>query len=174
MLGFLRERRRPVTALLALACFLMFGYALYAQYHDHLQPCPLCIFQRIAVVGLGAALLVAAALPQRWRIPGNASVVLVALVGFAGMAVSGRHLYIQAQPPGTVPTCGAPLDYMWEVLPAAEVLRKVFTGSGECGHIDWTLLGLSMPGWVLIGLLVLTTVGVLANWRSKRTGWSRP
>jgi protein dithiol:quinone oxidoreductase len=87
--------------------------------------------------------------------------------------VSGRHLYIQAQPPGTVPTCGAPLDYMWEVLPAAEVLRKVFTGSGECGRIDWTLLGLSMPGWVLIGLALLTTAGVLANWRSKRTGWSR-
>jgi disulfide bond formation protein DsbB len=174
MLGFLRGRRRLVTALLAAACFLMFGYALYTQYHDHLEPCPLCIFQRIAVVGLGLALLVAAALPQRWRIPGNASTVLIAVVGLAGMTVSARHLYIQAQPPGQVPTCGAPLDYMWEVLPAAEVLRKVLTGSGECGRVDWTLLGLSMPGWVLISLLVLTALGVLANWRSRRTVWSRP
>jgi len=174
MLGFLRGRRRLLTALLALACFLMFGYALYTQYHDHLEPCPLCIFQRIAVVGLGVALLIAAALPLRWRVAGNGSAVLVAAVGLAGMAVSARHLYIQAQPPGKVPTCGAPLDYMWEVLPATDVLRRVLTGSGECGRVDWSLLGLSMPGWVLIGLLVLTSAGVLANWRSRRTGWSRP
>jgi disulfide bond formation protein DsbB len=173
MLGFLRRRRRLVTVLLALACFLMFGYALYAQYHDDLKPCPLCIFQRVAVIGLGLALLVAAALPQRWHIPGNASAVLVAVVGLAGMTVSARHLYIQAQPPGTVPSCGASLDYMWEIFSVAEVLGKVLKGSGECGRVDWTLLGLSMPGWVLIGLLLLTTAGVLANWRSKRTGWSR-
>jgi disulfide bond formation protein DsbB len=94
-------------------------------------------------------------------------------VGVAGISVSARHLYIQSLPPGKVPICGASLDYMMDVFPLTDVLRKVLTGSGECAKIDWTLLGLSMPGWVLISLLVLTTAGVLANWRPKRTVWSR-
>jgi disulfide bond formation protein DsbB len=173
MMEFLRTRRRLVTALAAGACVLMLAYALYTQYYQDLQPCPLCIFQRVAVIGLTVALLLALAIPQRWRILGNVSALLVLVVGLAGMGVSARHLYIQSLPPGTVPVCGASLDFMWEVFPAAEVLRMVLTGSGECAKIDWTLLGLSMPGWVLICLVPLTAVGFLANWRSRRTGWSR-
>src|SRR5262249_6402939 len=121
-MGFLRARRRWVTALAAVACLLMLGYALFTQYYQHLEPCPLCIFQRIAVVGLAAALLLAAAIPQRWRIPGNVSALLVLLAGLSGMGVSARHLYIQSLPPGQVPVCGASLDYMLDVFPVSEVL----------------------------------------------------
>jgi protein dithiol:quinone oxidoreductase len=164
----LRSRRRAVSAGLALCCVAMFGYAMYSQESNGLQPCPLCIFQRIAVVGLGGALLLAALLPQRARVVGNLSTVLIGLVALAGMGVSARHLYIQAQPAGSVPACGASLDYMWDVFPLADVLKKVLTGSGECAKIDWTFLGLSMPGWVLICIAMLGTLGVLANWRIRR------
>jgi disulfide bond formation protein DsbB len=118
-------------------------------------------------------LLLAAAVPQRWRIAGNISAALVAVVGLAGMGVSARHLYIQSLPEGAVPACGASLDYMLDVFPLTDVLRKVLTGSGECARIDWKLLGLSMPGWVLISVLVLTVAGVAATWRPKRSGWTR-
>ena len=165
MLESLRVHRRTVTVLLALACFLMFAYALYVQQHDNLQPCPLCIFQRVGVIALGCALLVAAAVPGRWRLAGNISVLLIVLAGVAGGGVSARHVYIQHLPPGQVPVCGATLDYMWEVFPVAEVVRKVFTGSGECAKVDWTLFGLSMPGWVLICFVLLTAAGVAVNWR---------
>lgn len=166
MVQWLRAHRRAVTVALALSCFLMFGYALYVQQHDGLEPCPLCIFQRVAVVSLGVVLLLAAALPDRWRLPGNISAVLVGVAGLAGMAVSARHLYIQSLPAGKVPVCGATLDYMLDVFPVTDVLRKVLTGSGECAKIDWTFLGLSMPAWVLIPVLAITVLGVLANWRS--------
>jgi len=174
MLAHLRGRRRLVTALLGLICFLLLGYALFEQYHGGLEPCPLCIFQRVAVTGLGVTLLLAAALPQGWRISGNASAVLIALVGLAGMGVSARHLYIQSLPEGAVPACGASLEYMLDVFPLTDVLRKVLTGSGECARIDWTLLGLSMPGWVLISVLLLAIAGVAVTWRPKRSGWTRP
>lgn len=165
MLAALRARRRLVTVALALAAFGMFAYALYVQRVDKLVPCPLCIFQRVAVVALGVALIVAATLPARWRIAGNASAVLVGLAGLAGIVVAGRHLYIQSLPAGRVPACGAGLDYMLEVFPLWDVVRKVLTAAGECAKVDWTLLGISMPGWVLICVLVLATAGVLANWR---------
>lgn len=173
MIGLLRAWRRLATAGLAMVCFLLVGYALYTQYHDYLDPCPLCIFQRVGVITLGVTLLVAAALPARWRIAGNVSTGLVALAGLGTMAISARHLYIQAQPEGTIAACGAGLDYMLDVLPLTEVLSKVLTGSGECAKIDWTLLGLSMPGWVLIAVLVITTTAVLANWRVRSDVWTR-
>ncbi|MET0282512.1 MAG: disulfide bond formation protein B [Steroidobacteraceae bacterium] len=171
MLHWLRTHRRLATVVLALGCFLMFGYALYVQHHDGLEPCPLCIFQRVAVVSLGVVLVLAAALPGRWRVAGNVSAVLIGVAGLAGMAVSARHLYIQSLPPGQVPVCGATLDYMFEVFPVADVLRKVLTGSGECARIDWTFLGLSMPAWVLIPVSLVTVVGVVANWRQRTRVW---
>jgi disulfide bond formation protein DsbB len=64
-----------------------------------------------------------------------------------------------------VADCGASLDYMLEVLPLAEVMAKVFTGSGECGTIDWRFLGLSMPAWVLAWLLALGAWGLWVNLR---------
>jgi protein dithiol:quinone oxidoreductase len=170
LLASLRARRRTVTLALAIACFLMFAYALYVQQHDGLEPCPLCIFQRVAVVALGLVLLVAAALPMRWRIAGNISAAVIGLTGLAGMAVSARHLYIQSLPPGKVPVCGATLDYMMDVFPLTAVVRKVLTGSGECAKIDWTFLGLSMPAWVLIPVLAITLLGVAANWRARQDG----
>jgi disulfide bond formation protein DsbB len=171
MLPWVRTHRRLATVALALACFLMFGYALYVQQHDGLEPCPLCIFQRVAVVSLGVALLLAAAVPDRWRVAGNVSAVLVAVAGASGMAVSARHLYIQSLPPGQVPVCGATLDYMLDVFPLTHVLRTVLTGSGECARIDWTFLGLSMPAWVLIPVLIITVLGVVTNWRVRARAW---
>ena len=77
--------------------------------------------------------------------------------------VAGRHVWIQHQPAGTVPACGAPLDNLLQMFPILEVVRRVMTGGGECGNIDWTFLGVSMPGWVLIMAVTLGLVGIVNN-----------
>jgi protein dithiol:quinone oxidoreductase len=169
LLAAARGQRRVVDVAAALACFAMFGFALYLQSALNLEPCPLCIFQRIAVVSLGVAFLLAALLPALPRLFAWLATVLVGLAALAGAAVSGRHVYIQSLPPDQVPVCGATLDYMMEIFSPTEVLRKVLTGSGECAKIDWTFLGLSMPAWVLICVLLLGTAGVLVNWPVKQS-----
>jgi protein dithiol:quinone oxidoreductase len=147
----------------------MFGFALYLQSARALEPCPLCIFQRVAVVSLGVAFLVAAMLPAVPRVFAWCATILIALAAFAGAGVAGRHVYIQSLPPDKVPVCGATLDYMLEIFSPTEVLRKVLTGSGECAKIDWTFLGLSMPAWVLICVLLLGAAGIAVNWPARRT-----
>lgn len=147
----------------ATACAFLVGYAYYLQYFGNLEPCPLCIFQRVAVVALGVLFLVAA-LHDPARIGARVYGVLIDLVALAGIGVAARHVYIQSLPPDQVPACGATLDYMLEVLPLVEVVRKVLSASGECGVVDWQFLGLSMPWWVLIWLGLLGTLGVFANW----------
>jgi disulfide bond formation protein DsbB len=154
--------RRSGNALGFLACVGLMGYALYAQYRLGLAPCPLCIFQRVATIVTGILFLIAAI--HNPRVTGaRVYGALIGLAALAGMLISARHIWIQAQPPGTVAACGADLDYLLEIMPVTEVVSKVLTGSGECGKIDWTLLGLSMPWWVLISLVALGTWALLVN-----------
>jgi disulfide bond formation protein DsbB len=143
------------------------AYALYAQYVQGLEPCPLCILQRVAVMAAGVLFLVAALHDPAER-GARAYGVLIDLVAMAGIVIAARHIWIMAQPPGSVAECGASLDYMMEVLPLHEVLAKVLTGSGECAKLDWQFLGLNMPTWVLIALVGLGTWGMAVNWFGRR------
>jgi disulfide bond formation protein DsbB len=158
--------RRLVNLLGFLACAGLMAYALYAQYGLGLEPCPLCIFQRIGVILMGVTFLAAALHHPR----AGARYVYGGLIAFFAaltVAVAARQLYIQSLPPGTLPSCGAPLAMMLRFMPVAEVVRRVLSGSGECGEVNWTFLGLAMPGWVLIWAAVLGGAGALANFRSE-------
>jgi protein dithiol:quinone oxidoreductase len=157
--------RRAIGFALAIVSFALVGYALYAQAYQGFNPCPLCIFQRIGLTALGVALLLAALPPSRLLLLRRCGAVGVGVVAAATVGIAIRHLYIQHLPDGMVPVCGASLDYMLEVFPLTDVLRKVLTGSGECHKVDWTFLGLAMPAWVLIWSLVLGTVGFWNHWR---------
>jgi disulfide bond formation protein DsbB len=156
------SNRRLGNGLGFLACALLIGYALYAEHVLGLAPCPLCIFQRVAVIALGIIFLMAA-IHNPGRTGARVYGVLGALAALAGIGISARHIWIQAQPPGSVAACGADLDYLMEIMPLTEVVSKVLTGSGECGKVDWTLLGLSMPWWVAISLAALLAWSVWTN-----------
>jgi disulfide bond formation protein DsbB len=112
-------------------------------------------------------LFLGAALHRAGRAGAIAWGSLIAVVAAIGAAIAARHVWITAQPPGTVAECGASLDYMLDVLPLREVLAKVLTGSGECGKVDWRFLGLSMPAWVLAWLLALGAWGLFVNLRRR-------
>ena len=156
-------RPRGWFFLVAVACASLLGYAMYVQYVEFLDPCPLCILQRLAFIWIGiVALLAAIHNPSgkgRWVYTG-----LLALGAAVGAILAGRHVWLQSLPPDQVPECGMGLNYMLETMPYAEVLAKVFYGSGECAQIDWTFAGLSMPWWTLIWYigLVLATLLVVA------------
>ncbi len=147
-----------------LACAALLAYAYFTQFVQGLQPCPLCIFQRVGMIAVGAVFLLAA-------IQGPAATgrrvygALLVLTALGGAAVSARHVWLQNLPPDQVPACGPGLGYMLDVFSFSETLQMVFTGSGECANVDWSLLGLSMPAWVLIWFVLLAAFGAWNNWR---------
>ena len=145
-------------------CAALLGYALYSQFVLHLEPCPLCIFQRIGVALIGV-LFLAAALHNPRGGGRYAYAVLIGLAALATFGVAARHLYVQSLPPGSLPSCGAPLAVLLKFTPVWEVIRKVLTGSGECAEVNWRFLGLAMPAWVAIWALILGAAGVIANAR---------
>jgi len=157
------DRRQKINLACALVCAGMLAYAIfYVERVLHYEPCPLCMFQRVCIATLGLVFLIAGL--HRVRYHGAivyAGFILVAAA--AATWVAGRHVWIQHQPPGTVPACGAPLDNLLQMFPILEVIRKVMTGGGECGNIDWTFLGVSMPGWVLVSAVSLGLIGIVNN-----------
>ena len=163
----MRLTRRRVNLVACAACAMAFAFALYAQYGMQLVPCHLCIFQRVEVAALGAVFLLAA-LHDPGRIGARIYGAAVAVVAAATAVTAGRHVWIQMQPPGSVPGCGADLDFMLEVLPLMQVIIKVFKAGGECAKVDFSFLGLTMPGWVLVFAVVVGAAGVWGNWRLEK------
>ena len=159
--------RRTGNWLGFLACVLALGFAFYSQYVLDLKPCHLCIFQRVTVAAMGLAFLIGT-LFVGGRVSGATNAILITMTGLATLATSGRHVWLQMQPPGSSPSCGADLDFMLQLFPMTEVIMKVFKAGGECAVVDFTLLGLSMPAWVFVFALAVTAGGVWINLR--RTG----
>jgi disulfide bond formation protein DsbB len=147
-----------------LACVGMMAYALYAEHVLMLMPCPLCVFQRMAVISLGIVFLLAA-IHDPAGIGRRIYAVLIFIAAGAGVGVAGRHVWLQNLPPDKVPSCGPGFDYIIDSFPLSDALSLIFTGSGECASIDWQFLGLTMPTWVVIAVL---TVGVAGVWNNLR------
>ena len=147
----------------ACVCGALMAYALYAQYALNLDPCPLCIFQRVAVILLGLLFLFAA-----WHNKaGRFWSLALGLIAGLGAGVAAWHVHLQNLPPDEVPSCGPGLGYILESIPLKDMLGVVFKGSGQCAEISWRFLSLTMPTWVLIALLVLGLFGVWNNLRKQ-------
>ena len=160
---------RPWFLFVALACAAMLAYGLYVQHMLFIDPCPLCVFQRLAFIWIGAVALLATIHNPRGigrRVYGG----LLILGAAAGLTVSVRHLWLQSLPAEQVPDCGMGLNYMLETLPFTQVLAEVFRGSGECAEVDWVFLGLSMPGWTFLWYLAFAagTIFVLLKAKTAR------
>lgn len=149
-------------------CAMMMAVALLLQHVGGLEPCPLCIFQRIAV--LTALIVFAVGALHNPKRRGGAVYGLLALIGsLGGAAIAARHVWLQHLPPDQVPSCGPGLDYMLEVLPLWNVMSEVLSGSGECAEIHGMWLGLSLPTWTLFGFIALSLIPIGLIVRSLRT-----
>ena len=158
---------RIIFGLLFFGCSFLMAVALFMEHQMNLEPCPLCILQRIMVITAGIIALIAAIHhPRELGIKAYGGLVVVSAA--IGGAISSRQLWLQSLPADEVPACGASLDYMLEVFPLADVLSMVLSGDGTCAEIAWTLLGLSIPGWTLVGFAGFIAIGVFQIIRPRR------
>jgi disulfide bond formation protein DsbB len=145
----------------------MLGIGAYLQFVEHLEPCPLCISQRIAIFLLGSVFLIAAI-----HNPAQKGIkiysILGALASVGGGSISARHIWIQHLPPDQVPECSPGLEYVFENFPLTDTLKLMLNGTGECAKVDWTLFGLSIPEWTLLAFLGLATLSLLQIWNVKQ------
>lgn len=137
-----------------IASFGLVGLALWIQTQYHLEPCPLCITQRMFFMGLGVLFFVAAFIkPASLLQKIFTGLQVLTALGGAGWAM--RHWYIQANKETMIADCGVGFDYMFQNFPLEKALTLIFKGTGDCAAIDWTFLGLSLPQLALIAYIGL-------------------
>ena len=144
----------------------LIGVALYLQYVEHQDPCPLCMVQRVIFIAI-SAVCVLAALHGPKRSGERVYAALIVLLSLTGVGVAGRHIWIQHLPKDQVPACGPGLDYMLDTMPMSNVLKELMHGSGECAAKGWTFLTLGIPEWALIWFVLLGVFAVLVGWKKK-------
>lgn len=164
-----RLSSRQIFSALVLLCALVLGYALYVEHVLGLVPCPLCMFQRVAVLAFGAVCLLGALHgPAGWGV--RVYALLGLLMAGLGGAIAARHVWLQSLPKDQLPSCAPPMDYMWDNLPLGNMLKTVLMTSGECADIDWQFLGFSMPAWTFLLFLVLALTMVVLTLFPPRRG----
>jgi disulfide bond formation protein DsbB len=157
MFAFLSARR--FHGLVALTAFALLAVAFYMEYQMALEPCPLCMLQRIFFFSIGVVSL-ASALTSSQKARQVCSWVVVVLSLF-GAALAVRHLYLQSLPADELPACLPGLSYMFDVFPWQEIMQAMVMGTGECGDVVWTFLGISIPGWTLVAFVGMAFINIL-------------
>jgi len=143
----LTRRIGNLAGFLACAGMLAFGY--YLQFAVGLEPCPLCILQRVMLLATGLAFLAAAIHNPASRVGAGIYAGVVVLCAATGAAIAARHTWIQHLPEDQRPACGPSLDFMLSTFGPVKALGRILRGSGECGTVDWTFLSFSIPEWTL-------------------------
>lgn len=148
-----------------LSCFSMLAIGAYFQLIKELEPCPLCISQRIAILLTGTVFL-AAAIHNPKPLGRKIYALIGTITALIGAGISTRHVWLQSLPPEDVPECGPGLDYIFENFPITETFKLMLNGTGECAEVLWTFLGLSIPGWTLVAFFILASISLMQFWNS--------
>lgn len=143
-----------------LVCAALLGFGLWLEHAEGLEPCPLCVVQRIEFIGIGL-LGLAAALHAPQRLGRRLYAGLMLLFGAAGIASAGRQIWLQGLPPDQLPACLPSLEYMMEALPFQDIVRLMLHGTADCAEVTWSLFGLSIPEWSLLAFAGLSGLALL-------------
>ena len=157
MLMNVLDHPRRVFALVCAACVAMLAFGLYLQHVVGLEPCPMCIVQRYALVLVAiVAGITAFATRKSLRVTGSG---LMAVLSGLGAFVAARQSFLQWYPP-EIASCGRDLYGMIETFPLKRAIPMIFKGSGDCTKIDWTFLGLSIANWSFVCFVAIAVLAI--------------
>lgn len=156
---------RRVFAAVALVCVGLLAFGMYLQHVVGLEPCPMCIVQRYALILIAVCAALAGARGKKsWHIAGG---VLLLVLAIAGAFVAARQSWLQWYPP-EVATCGRDLYGMIETFPLKRALPMIFRGGGDCTKVDWTFLGGSIANWSFVCFVSIAALATTVVWRRAR------
>ena len=141
---------------------------LYLEQTLYLDPCPLCVLDRVVIFGLGVIFLLAL-LHNSKSFAAIIYGIFCTILSVIGVLLAARHIWLQNLPEDQVPECGPDIYFMLETLPIFEVLKSVLTGSGSCAEVSWTFAGLTIPEQTLILFVVLLVLSVIQTIRPRKS-----
>ena len=161
------DRAGRMFTLLFLACIAIIAYALYLQHYKDLDPCPWCIAQRLDYIAIGLVALIAAL----WRPAGVGIAVfsfLIALLAIAGGAAATYHIYLQSDPERANACTGSVLEKMLDASRLGKMIPPLLQYDGPCTLKPWSMLGLSVPEWSLLGFILVLIWAIVLPFAVRR------
>ena len=156
---------KKIDFLIFIACIILLGIAYFMQYIMGLSPCYLCITQRFFIAIIGLFSLLAFIHNKGPKIYG----LIVAFSALVGGFFASKQLWLQSLPPEKIPACGPPVDYLFDSFNVSEAVKILIQGDGNCAAVQWTFIGISIPGWSLICFIAIVILSVLKIIRNNKT-----
>ena len=156
---------KKIDFLIFIACIILLGIAYFMQYIMGLSPCYLCITQRFFIAIIGLFSLLAFIHNKGPKIYG----LIVAFSALIGGYFASKQLWLQSLPPEKIPACGPPVDYLFDSFNVSEAIKILIQGDGNCAAVQWTFIGISIPGWSLICFIAIVILSVLKIIRHNKT-----
>jgi len=157
---------RIFFSIIFVICASLLGFGLYLEHVVGLEPCPLCVFQRIAYI-LVALIALIAAIHNPQKLFEKIYTGLMFVASLCGAGIAGRQVWLQHLPEDKIPECGPGLEYMLDVFPLADALKMILSGSGECAEVQWTFLSFSIAEWSILCFVGLTVVSLIMFFRQE-------
>jgi len=148
---------RILYSIIFVICASLLGFGLYLEHVVGLEPCPLCIFQRVAYIVISVISLIGA-IHNPQKLFERIYTGLILLASLCGAGIAGRQIWLQHLPENEIPECGPGLEYMLDTFPFTDALRMILSGSGECAEVQWTFLSFSIAEWSIVcfsGLIIM-------------------
>lgn len=162
VMDWLDNSPRRVFLLLSGACFGMLAFSQYLQHVVGLEPCPMCIVQRYALISVAIISGLAATSGKKGILVGAAALMFASAV--FGAYVAARQSWLQWYPPEVV-SCGRDFYGMIENFPLQRAIPMIFRGSGDCSKVDWTFLGGSIANWNFLSFSAFAVLALALIWR---------
>lgn len=154
---------RIFFSIIFVICASLLGFGLYLEHSVGLEPCPLCIFQRIAYIVVGLIALIGV-INNPQKLFERIYTGLILIASLCGAGIAGRQVWLQHLPEDKIPECGPGLEYMLDAFPFTDALKMILSGSGECAEVQWTFLSFSIAEWSIVcftGLIIASVVMLL-------------
>ena len=140
---------RIFFSIIFIVCASLLGFGLYLEHAVGLEPCPLCVFQRIAYIMVGLIALIGA-IHNPQKLFERIYTGLILIASLCGAGIAGRQVWLQHLPEDKIPECGPGLDYILDAFPFTDALKMILSGSGECAEVQWTFLSFSIAEWSIV------------------------
>lgn len=157
---------RIFFSIIFVVCASLLGFGLYLEHVVGLEPCPLCVFQRIAYIVVALFALIAA-IHNPQKLFARIYAGLIIFASLCGAGIAGRQVWLQHLPEDMIPECGPGLEYMLDVFPLADALKMILSGSGECAEVQWTFLSFSIAEWSILCFVGLTVASLIMFFRQE-------
>jgi len=157
---------RIFYSIIFVICASLLGFGLYLEHSVGLEPCPLCIFQRVAYIVIALFALIAVIHNPR-KLFERIYTGLILITSLCGAGIAGRQVWLQHLPEDKIPECGPGLEYMLDAFPLTDALRMILSGSGECAEVQWTFLSFSIAEWSILCFIGFVIASVMMLIRQK-------